>query len=116
MFCSRQSVVLSACGNARAAFDEWAIAAKAGTLGLGGDLTTNLIPQVNLRAGVQWLGFDFDAEFGDVDYDVDLDLLHPLVMVDWYPFNGSFRVSGGVLFHRRRHSTAGQVGHVGGNR
>ncbi len=91
-------IVLSTYGSARAAFDEWAVAAKAGTLGIGGDLITNLIPQVNLRGGVQWLGFDFDAQFDEVDYNVDVDLLHPLVMLDWHPFNGSFRVSGGVLF------------------
>jgi len=91
--------ILLACGNARATFNELAVAAKAGTLGLGGDLTTNVIPQVNLRAGVQWLGFDFDAQFDDIDYDVDVDSLYPLVLVDWYPFNGSFRVSGGVLFN-----------------
>jgi hypothetical protein len=91
-------IVLSTCGNARATLDEWAIAAKAGTLGLGGDLTTNLIPLVNLRAGVQWLGFSFDKEFGDTEYNVDLDLLHPLILVDWHPFSGAFRVSGGLLF------------------
>jgi hypothetical protein len=92
-------VVLLACGNARAAFNELAIAAKAGTLGLGGELTTNLIPQVNLRAGVQWLEFGFSASFGDVDYDMDLDFLNPLVLIDWHPFDGPFRISGGVLFN-----------------
>jgi hypothetical protein len=91
--------VLLVCGSARAAFDEWAIGAKIGTLGVGGDLTTDLIPQVNLRAGVQWLAFSFDAEFSDVDYDVDLNLLNPLLLLDWYPFNGSFRISGGVLYN-----------------
>jgi hypothetical protein len=92
-------IVLSACGQTQAAFDELAIAAKAGTLGIGGDLTTNLIPQVNLRGGVQWLAFGLGAEFGDIDYDLDVDFLNPLVMIDWYPFKGSFRVSGGVLFN-----------------
>jgi hypothetical protein len=96
---SAVSVMLSVCGQARAAFNELAVAAQAGTLGLGGDLTTNLIPQVNLRAGVQWLDFGFSAPLGHIDYDVDLNLLNPLVLIDWYPFSGSFRVSGGVLFN-----------------
>lgn len=91
--------VLLACGNARAVFDEFAIAAKGGTLGLGGDLTTNLIPQVNLRAGVQWLEFGFDATFSDVDYDVDLNFLNPLVLLDWHLFDGPFRISVGALFN-----------------
>jgi hypothetical protein len=93
------ATVLLACGSARAAFEEWAIGAKIGTLGVGGDLTTSLIPQVNLRAGVQWFAYSFDGKFSDVDYDVDLNLLNPLLLLDWYPFNGSFRISGGVLYN-----------------
>jgi hypothetical protein len=92
-------IVLSACGQTQAAFNELAIAAKAGTLGIGGDLTTNLIPQVNLRGGVQWMAFGLSAEFGDIDYNLEVDFLNPMVMVDWYPFNGSFRISGGALFN-----------------
>jgi len=92
-------VVVLACSSAQAAFNELAIAAKTGTLGFGGDVTTNLIPQLNLRAGVQWLDFGLDAQFADVDYELDLDFLNPLVLVDWYPFDGAFRISGGVLFN-----------------
>jgi hypothetical protein len=92
-------IVLSACEQTQAAFNELAIAAKAGTLGIGGDVTTNLVPQVNLRGGVQWMAFGLSAELADIDYDLDVDFLNPLVMIDWYPFNGSFRVSGGALFN-----------------
>lgn len=92
-------ITVLACGSARAAFDEFAIGAKTGTLGLGGDITTDLLPQVNLRGGVQWLDLGLDAQIGDVDYELDLDFLNPLVLLDWYPFKGSFRVSGGVLFN-----------------
>ena len=92
-------VIALACSSAYAAFNELAIAAKSGTLGFGGDVTTNLIPQVNLRAGVQCLDFGFDAQFEEVDYEVDLDFFNPLILVDWYPFGGDFRISGGVLFN-----------------
>lgn len=124
-------VVLTMCGPAQAAFDKWAIAAKAGSLGFGGDLTTNLVPQVNLRAGAQWFGFDLSADIADIDYDLDVELLNPLVLVDWYPFKGSFRVSGGALFNQssvdlraRSHAsiaigdteyTAAQLGELRGN-
>lgn len=86
-------------GLAGAALDDWAIGAKAGTLGIGGELTTNLAPDVHLRAGVQGLGFDFESEFDDIDYDVDVDLLNPMLVLDWYPFSGMFRVSAGVVFN-----------------
>lgn len=93
------ATTLSLTGLAGAAFEDWAIGAKAGTLGIGGELTTNLAPDVHLRAGVQGLGFDFEAEFDDIDYDVDVDLLNPMLVLDWYPFSGSFRVSAGVVFN-----------------
>ncbi|HSW02213.1 MAG TPA: hypothetical protein VLI39_18765 [Sedimentisphaerales bacterium] len=93
------ATVLSLAGAAGAAFEDWAIGAKAGTLGIGGELTTSLLPDVHLRGGVQWFGFDFEAEFDDIDYDVDIDLLNPMLVLDWYPFSGSFRVSAGVVFN-----------------
>ncbi|MGE5293622.1 MAG: hypothetical protein ACM3VT_02210 [Solirubrobacterales bacterium] len=86
-------------GRADAALDEWAVGAKVGTLGVGGEVVTDLLPGVNLRGGVQWLGFGFEAEFDDIDYDVDVDLFNPLAVLDWYPFAGDFRISAGVLFN-----------------
>lgn len=109
-------VVILACSSARAAFDEFAIGVKAGTLGLGGEITTDLIPQVNLLRGVQWLDFGFDAQLGDIDYRLDLNFLNPLVLVDWYPFDGSFRISGGVLFNGSDIQLVGSVGTIHRNR
>jgi len=86
-------------GTASAAFEEWALGAKAGTLGLGGELTTNLVPDVHLRGSVQWLEFDLDLEIDDIDYDVSVDFLNPVLLIDWYPFAGDFRVSAGALFN-----------------
>jgi hypothetical protein len=89
--------VLSTSDPAWALFEDWAVGPKIGTLGLGGEVTTDLIPQVNLRGSLQWLDLAFDAEFESVDYDVDLDVFNPLLVVDWHVFNDAFRISGGVL-------------------
>jgi len=97
---SVMSLILLSSGRAGAVLDKWAIGAKAGTLGLGGDLTTDILPGLNLRGGIQWLNLNLDAEFEDIDYSVDVDLLNPLLLLDWYPFGGSFRLSGGVLFNQ----------------
>jgi len=86
-------------GRAGAALDEWALGFKTSTLGLGGELTTNLAPDVHLDASILWFEFDFDMEIDDIDYDVDLQLFNPLVKLDWYPFGGDFRISAGVLFN-----------------
>jgi len=93
-------LILLSSGRAGAVLDDWAIGAKAGTLGLGGELTTDIVPGLNLRGGVQWFSLDLDAEFEDIDYNVDVDLLNPLLLLDWYPFGGSFRLSGGILFNQ----------------
>jgi len=93
------AAVLSSGGRAGAAFDEWAIGAKAGTLGIGGELTTNLVPDLHLRGGVQWFGLDFEAQIEDIDYDVDVELFNPMLVLDWYPFSGNFWVSAGVVFN-----------------
>lgn len=78
---------------------EWAIGAKAGTLGIGGEIVTDLVPDVHLRGSFQWLDFGFDTEFDDIDYDVDVEFLNPMLVLDWYPFSGGFRISAGVLFN-----------------
>ncbi|MCX5646997.1 MAG: hypothetical protein NTZ17_20300 [Phycisphaerae bacterium] len=90
--------ILWAAVPAGATFSEFAIGAKVGTLGLGGEVTTDLVPRVNLRGSLQWLDFNYETEIEGVNYNLDLSFLHPLVMADWYVFGGSFRLSGGVLF------------------
>jgi len=93
------AVLALSAGQTHAAFDEWAVGFKTGTLGLGGELTTNLAPQLNLRGSLQWLDFGFDAEIDDIDYDLDVEFLNPLVAIDWHPFDTSFRICGGILFN-----------------
>jgi hypothetical protein len=93
------AAVLGSGGRAGAALDEWAIAFKTGTLGIGGELRTTLLPDLHLRGSVQWFPLSFDLEFDDVEYDVDLRLLNPMLALDWFPFGGDFRVSGGLVFN-----------------
>jgi len=76
-----------------------AIGAKTGTLGLGGEVMVNVMPDVNLRLGIGTFSFSHDEEYSDVDYDFDLDLLTYPITLDWYPFGGSFHISAGVVFN-----------------
>lgn len=90
------SVVLS-CGAGCADSGGLAISGKAGTLGLGGELTTAITSNVNARVGLNTLDFDYDYDFDDVDYDVGLDFSSFSALVDWYLFDSSFRISGGLI-------------------
>lgn len=76
-----------------------AIAGRAGTLGLGGDVMINLLTDLNLRLGVGAFSFDYDGEYSDIDYDFEMDLLTFPMTLDWYPFDGKFHISGGVVIN-----------------
>ncbi len=92
-------IVLRACGPARAQFDALSVGAKAGTLGVGGEVTTELLPQLNVRGSYQWLDLSLDVTIEDIDYHADVEFSNPMVLLDWYPFAGAFRLTGGVLFN-----------------
>jgi len=74
------------------------VSGKASTLGLGGEFTTGVASNVNARVGFNMLDFDIDEqEFEDIEYDIGLDFSSFSALADWYVFNGSFRISGGIL-------------------
>lgn len=75
----------------------YAVSAKGSTLGLGGEFTTSVASDINARVGLNMLDLDMDEEFDDVEYDIGVDFSSYSALVDWHIFNGSFRVSGGVL-------------------
>jgi hypothetical protein len=76
-----------------------AVSGKAGTLGLGGDLTAGITSNVNARVGINAGSLSFQGSPTDVEYDVDLDFLSFPAMVDWHVFDDSFRISAGVLIN-----------------
>ncbi|UCD49632.1 MAG: hypothetical protein JSW27_19130 [Phycisphaerales bacterium] len=76
-----------------------ALAGRAGTLGLGGDVMVNVLTDLNLRLGVGAFRFDFDAEYSDIDYDFELDMLTFPMTLDWYPFDEKFHISAGVVIN-----------------
>jgi hypothetical protein len=89
--------VLLSCGMGCAEAGGLAISGKAGTLGLGGELTTGITSNVNARVGLNALDLDFEDELDDVEYDLGLNLSSFSALVDWHIFDSSFRISGGIL-------------------
>lgn len=81
------------------------ITAKAGTLGLGADLTVGLGEKVNARAGINALSYEFDVGGGDDDSESseeiqsELDWQSIMAVLDWHPWGGGFRLSAGVVFN-----------------
>jgi len=69
------------------------------TLGLGLEGGMRINETFGVRLGGNWLGFDFDGIEGDIDYEADVTLASLGTLVDYHPFRGGFRLSGGLRFN-----------------
>jgi len=98
--------------NARAAFlfaalavaqgasaGEIAASADLGSTGLGLHLSTPLAAKLNARIGINVAKYSYDGSTSDVDYDFKLKLATADALLDYHPFDGSFRISGGVVYN-----------------
>jgi hypothetical protein len=69
------------------------------TLGLGLEAGVRVNESFGLRLGGNWLGFDYDGVDGDVDYEGEVTLASLGALADYHPFQGGFRISGGLRFN-----------------
>lgn len=77
---------------------KYAVSGKASTLGLGGEFTTAIASDINARVGINGLNVDLNnKEIEDVEFDLGIDLFSYSALLDWYVFDGSFRLSGGII-------------------
>ena len=81
---------------------EIGIYAKAGTLGLGGGVGYGFNDMFTVRAGYTAFSFDHDVNTTDIDYSGKFKLGGGEALVDWHPFEGTFRITGGVIFSRTK--------------
>jgi hypothetical protein len=70
-----------------------------GTTGLGLHVTTPLAAKLNARVGVNFADYSYDGNTSDVDYDFKLKLATFDALLDYHPFDGAFRVSGGAVYN-----------------
>ena len=56
-------------------------------------------PNFGVRAGFNYFSYGYDATESDVSYDLDLELKNFAILADWHPFEGAFRLSGGILLN-----------------
>lgn len=78
------------------------VSLKAGTLGLGSELTKSFTPKINGRLGFNTFKRDASGTESDVNYDTDLKLSSVTALVDWHPTGGSFRASAGVVSNNNK--------------
>lgn len=77
-----------------------AVGLKAGTPGIGLEVTAGITSAFNLRTGFNNLGLNGNATKSDIDYDTDVTLSSIPVLIDWLPFEGSgYHVTGGIFIN-----------------
>ena len=80
-----------------AASAQISVGARAGTLGLGGEVSFGLTRFLAVRGGICVVPYEFNSDVEDIDYTVSFPDRIWNVGVDLYPFGGGFRISGGLL-------------------
>ncbi len=74
------------------------VSAEVGTLGAGLHLIVPTQDSLNVRIGFSGYNYNYNGSTSDVNYDFKLKLQTIDALLDWYPLNGSFHLSGG-FFH-----------------
>jgi hypothetical protein len=72
---------------------------KGGLLGAGLEVERSFNDKVSARVGFNYFPFDYNGTEDDIEYDFELDLMSLGVFLDWHPFEGSFRLTGGVIYN-----------------
>jgi len=80
------------------------LTAKAGTLGLGGDINMGLSDSISMRAGFDYFKYKTHINASSMNFNFNLKLKTAHAIADWYPFQGSFRASGGIFYNANRFS------------
>lgn len=77
------------------------VTGKVGTTGLGADVTVPLVSNLlNLRSGYNFGELRPSTTQGDIKYKGDVHLESVPILLDLHPFNGGFRITGGVYYNK----------------
>lgn len=82
-------------------FSRFAIGAKIGTFGWGGQIATPLTRRLTLRGGADFFNFGYGLTSDGTNYYASMHLKSGTAQVDVYPFrHSSFHISPGVLIFK----------------
>ncbi len=92
-------IVLALFAVVPAVAQDYAVSAKVGTMGANIDLVRSFSSSFNARLGAAVLSYNANnvASNDQLTVNGDLKLLSLTALADWFPFEGSFRFSGGLI-------------------
>lgn len=76
----------------------FSIGARAGTLGFGGEAAFGFSENFVARGGLGSFIWDFNGDYGDVEYTVSPPSMAGTLGIDYYPSGGSFRLMAGIMY------------------
>lgn len=89
---------------------DWGLGVKAGTVGVGAELSVALSQTINARLSLTSVSADFDEEVvldetingvpnntATIDATMDVNFGAVALLLDWYVFDGTFHISGGMI-------------------
>jgi hypothetical protein len=80
-------------------FSSVGVGATFSSLGIGFQAATPLNRSMDVRAGMNLLGYSTTFSSSGINYDASLQLRSVDALLDWYPFRGSFHVSPGAMLY-----------------
>ncbi len=98
--------VLLASGAAGAT--DLALTADLGTTGIGLHMSLPLQKNLNARLGFNTLNYSYSGNTSNVDYDFKLKLNTIDALVDYFPSEGSFRLTGGLTYNSSKINAVGK--------
>lgn len=87
---------------------EVAVGVDVGTTGLGAHVIVPVAPNLSGRAGVNFMNYSYNGSTSDVDYKFKLKLKTFDALLDYFPFDGAFRVSAGVVYNGNKIEAIGK--------
>jgi len=78
---------------------EYSVNVKVGTLGVGVEGEYSINEYFGARLGANYFKYSYSGDTEDVNYDFDLALKTVSALVDYHPFEGSFRISTGLYYN-----------------
>ena len=85
------------------------VGVKAGTLGAGVEVMFGLQNDWALRGGINYIKFDFDSTISEISYTMEPEFKNMTMLVDWHPFSGAFRLTGGFSLNDNKVNLDGSV-------
>ncbi len=82
---------------------------KAGTMGVGAEISAALIPHTRLRGGLNYLIWEFDSTIDRIDYTFEPEFNSISALFDIHPFGGAFFLTGGAYFNNNSVGVEGSL-------